>query len=84
METNLEKSNHRVAVAVAAVVVMLPLLYALSIGPTVYIVIRTGMTNQSMPVAEAFYTPLRYVSNSTPLGPAIQVYVSWWRDLAQR
>jgi hypothetical protein len=67
-------------VLVAAVIlVALPMLYVLSIGPMAWLDSKGLLSESAHPVLEYFYFPLALAANSEVpiLGPAIQSYVEW-------
>ncbi|MCI0358688.1 MAG: hypothetical protein L0211_09415 [Planctomycetaceae bacterium] len=74
-----KRGGAAVAIALMAVLVLLPLLYVLSVGPFVWMA-GSGWIGQSwMPVAETVYEPLNWAANDVPvIGEAIQSYAKWW------
>ncbi len=69
-----------VVLAVVGVLIVLPMLYVLSIGPVVWLA-HSGLISPSLaPALEFAYSPLKWVADNVPiLGPAINGYVELWR-----
>jgi hypothetical protein len=66
---------------IVGVIVMLPLLYALSIGPAVWLATRGMMSPAVLVVSDSFYRPLGWVIQHSPkpIQNAWVVYDSLWR-----
>ena len=60
---------------IAVVVVLLPVLYVLNIGPLLYASNHFGLSPK---VFFAAYTPVMDFMAGTPLGPAYLRYIEWW------
>ena len=54
-----------------------PLLYVLSIGPVFKF---GGKPPLSLEFVEAFYAPVIWLHDHTPLKKPLEWYVDWWRD----
>lgn len=69
-----------VVLVLVALLVVLPMLYVLSVGPVVWMV-HSGFISQTMlPVIGAIYAPLEWVAQNVPVvGPALDRYVRWWQ-----
>ena len=69
-----------VVMALVAVLVVLPILYVLSIGPVVWLA-QSGFISPSLGYPLEFvYSPLKWVADNVPIiGPAINGYVELWR-----
>jgi hypothetical protein len=66
-----------VALVLVAVLLLLPMLYALSIGPVVWLQV-TGRIGES-PVLETAYSPLYWTVDNVPVaGRAVAKYMTWW------
>jgi hypothetical protein len=67
------------AIVLVAVLILLPTLYVLSIGPVIWLQ-NTGRIGES-PVLEAAYSPLYWTMDNVPVaGPAIASYLWWWEQ----
>jgi hypothetical protein len=67
-----------------AVVVTVPMLYALAAGPLVYMR-AIGRPLISLEVCQWIYHPLiRAEARIPPLGHAMHLYVGWWERAAER
>jgi hypothetical protein len=77
MDTD-QRPESRLPVMVFGVIVALPILYVLSVGPVAKgIELATG--NKSPPQwARDFYAPLRWLHDNTPLATPLEWYVSLW------
>lgn len=62
----------------ALAIIVLPVLYALNIGPVFYSVQHFGVHSE---IAFALYDPLLNALNKTPLGAPYERYRVWWTDL---
>jgi hypothetical protein len=68
------------AIAVV-IVILLPVLYVLSVGPAVTFVRMTGTENELGPALEMFYYPVIWLHTNTPLQKPIEIYVEFWANL---
>lgn len=68
--------------ATVVIVVALPLLYALSIGPAaLYMTLHHG--SQALEgAAVKFFQPILWLHDHTALKQPIEAYMDWWRSLA--
>ncbi len=55
-------------------------LYAASVGPLIYVLPRSAREGH-FPILTMFYKPLVWVADHTPMGPVLEAYVTWWREL---
>jgi hypothetical protein len=62
--------------AIVLLLLLLPVLYLLSIGPAELIVPPDGMVGKA---AAAFYGPLIWLHSNTPLDGALDWYIGMWR-----
>jgi hypothetical protein len=60
--------------------VLLPVLYTLSVGPTAYIQRRTGARGDAV---RAFYAPLIWLHDNTPMEKPLEWYTGQWEKLAK-
>ena len=74
----LRVTKRRIAVAV----LMLPVLYALNVGPMIFCVVRFGFPPQ--PVLIAMYSPLADAAIGTPFEKIYFKYISWWQDFSSK
>jgi len=56
--------------------IALPLLYVLSIGPVAAITIRTSRSDREF--VEQFYAPVIWLHDHTPLKKPLEYYVMFW------
>ncbi len=68
----------------AAVLVMLPLVYMLSMGPVGYVVQRFSVPATMHGPALKFYGPVIWLHDHTSLKGPIESYLEWWDRLARR
>jgi hypothetical protein len=69
-----------VAIVLVAVVVVLPMLYVLSIGPVVCLISNGAVAPSFVPAITTMYWPLEWSAENVPLvGPAIVWYAELWR-----
>ena len=71
-----ERKSHGVALVIAIfVILLLPCLYGFSIGPAALLVSNEVIDNKR---AEAFYFPIVWLHDNTPLAPVIEWYIMLW------
>ena len=58
-----------------AILILLPILYVLSIGPVVALVEKTGAGHKAV---EVFYTPVIWLHDNTPLKEPLEKYAELW------
>jgi hypothetical protein len=69
-----------VVLVLVAVLVVLPILYVLSLGPIVYLVGNGAISPSLYPAVATVYWPLDWIANNVPqVGPAIVWYAERWR-----
>ena len=69
-----------VVLVVVCVLVVLPMIYVLSLGPVVWLAHSGFISPTLAPALEFVYSPLKWVADNVPiLGPAINGYVEMWR-----
>ena len=61
-----------------AVLLVLPLLYVLSVGPVAWMATNEGMDASWIPMAEVIYRPLEMAAEFPIVGDVIQGYVGLW------
>ena len=66
------------------VIVILPVIYALSIGPVIYWMERHRPARGPDPWLQTFYGPLLWADEHTPLKKPLDVYTDWWVRLAHK
>lgn len=65
-----------------AFLVLLPVIYALSVGPAVCLYRRGILSPQMQRVIEVVYAPLEQVYHAAPVTqPFLDKYVEWWLSL---
>lgn len=70
------RSGAGLALVVAVLLVLLPVLYVLSIGPADYLVRSDYLDAET---SRAFYGPLVWLYNSyEPIQPLLEWYLEWW------
>ena len=68
------------AVALFILLVILPMLYVVSVGPVVRMVQDNRVAREWLPVLMLIYAPLEWTAGNVPIvGPAIQRSVNWWQ-----
>jgi ABC-type sulfate transport system permease component len=76
-ENEAKRVGLTIALVFVAVLVLLPMLYVLSIGPVFWLQV-TGRIGESR-VLKAVYSPLYWTLNNVPVaGHAIATYMGWW------
>jgi len=76
---NSESRRSRSGAALALVmVILLPMLYVLSIGPAAMLVQMTGTEQELAPVLQVFYFPVIWLHENTPLREPLDAYVELW------
>lgn len=70
--------------AIVAVVVLLPLIYALSFGPAAFVFNKYSALKPMENAALAFYAPLFWLHENTSLKQPLQSYLEWWERLARK
>ena len=75
--------GHRQSAAVVAIaiVILLPILYVLSIGPAVMFMDMTGTEQELWPVFTAVYYPVIWLYANTWLEEPLEAYIRFWLDL---
>jgi hypothetical protein len=63
----------------AIALALTPVLYTLSVGPAVYVGMRSGASPEPLRV---FYAPLIWLAENTLLGGPLDWYVDLWESLA--
>ena len=66
---------------VLVIVLLLPVLYVLSIGPAALVIQATGQNDELIAVVEVVYYPVMWLQEHTPLADPIGWYVELWEDL---
>ena len=65
-----------------AVIIALPLLYVLSIGPMIYLTKKGYLPESIADKMETFYQPLGWLADHTSLvGEPLDAYAGWWEEL---
>ena len=68
-----------VVIAIVVVLVVLPILYVLSIGPTFGMIANGWVSPTWAPTAVAAYRPLEWIARCVPsFGQAVTQYTQWW------
>lgn len=67
-----------------ALLIVLPLVYGLSVGPLGYLLEKFHAPMTWRPYVGAFYHPVIWLHDNTPLKKPIEDYTKWWTDLARR
>jgi len=68
------------AALVLSLVVLVPILYVLSVGPAVMLVELTGTEDELGPALNVVYYPVVWLYENTLLEEPIEAYVALWRD----
>ncbi len=63
---------------IVALLVALPLLYALSMGPAAFFFSKYPTLKPMEDAAQAFYAPMFWLHQHTSLKEPIENYVGWW------
>ena len=66
---------------VLVIVLLLPVLYVLSIGPATVVIVATGENDELIAVARTVYYPVIWLHDHTPLADPIEWYVELWEYL---
>ncbi len=72
------------ASGIVAMLVALPLLYTLSIGPFAFILNKYPSLAPMEKYAGAFYAPVLWLHDHTSLKQPIASYTQWWVRLARK
>jgi hypothetical protein len=67
-----------------SVLLAIPVLYVLSIGPVSYLQTTTGFTISQGSKLDRFYGPLGTAMARTPLDEPLLTYVGWWTRLGEK
>lgn len=67
-----------------ALLIALPLVYALSVGPMAYLLDKFHAPMTWRVYVVAFYQPVIWLHDNTSLKKPIEDYINWWSDLARR
>jgi hypothetical protein len=59
-------------------VLLLPVLYALSIGPTVWLAEHGHLSEPTMDALEIFYAPLGWAESDSAFSRAVTWYINLW------
>jgi hypothetical protein len=79
-----KRGGGAVAIVLVAVLVLLPMLYVLSVGPVAWMITGGRIDPSWKPAVDVAYTPLEWVAEHVPVvGPAIQGYVELWVPVMQ-
>ncbi|MBN8419383.1 MAG: hypothetical protein J0L73_10740 [Verrucomicrobia bacterium] len=70
--------------AITVVVLALPLLYALSMGPVAFVFGRYHSLKSMEKAAQAFYAPMFWLHAHTFLKEPLEYYLGWWERLARK
>lgn len=70
--------------AITVVVLALPLLYALSLGPAALAFRKYSALKPMENAALAFYAPMFWLHENTSLKQPIESYVEWWDRLDRK
>jgi len=76
MDSRTRRSRGGLAVA-PVIVLLLPMIYVLSIGPAVCLREATGRNRRLEEAAGAFYSPVIFLHQTTPLREPIEAYVEF-------
>jgi hypothetical protein len=66
------------------IILAVPVLYVLSIGPAFYYVEKNGTPRPTPAWLENFYEPVVWMHDQTPLKKPLELYVDWWVHLAHK
>jgi hypothetical protein len=58
-----------------AILILVPILYVLSIGPVVAVVEKTGTGREAVVI---FYAPVIWLHDNTPLEKPLEKYAEFW------
>ena len=75
----MKQSSAPLAIALIMVVLIVPGMYVLSLGPVIALNDRGIINVQPNSPIDTFYKPLEYATDFEPLGKLIRFYVSLWR-----
>lgn len=84
MSEDFRHKPDRNAAGLVALLFVLPLVYALSVGPMAYLMDKFHAPMTWRPYVVAFYQPLIWLRDNTSLKAPLDAYVRWWSDLAHR
>jgi len=68
----------------ATILIALPILYALSVGPVVAFLEHGRLSPNHEEFLTMLYTPLGWVVETTGMEPYADVYVNWWIKALKR
>lgn len=74
------------AVYVALILIALCLIYVLSIGPAIALLVLTGLIDNdaALSVVDVVYAPVFYLAGYPPLSAPFDGYMEWWEGQGHR
>lgn len=66
----------------SAIIVAVPLLYFVSIGPYVYFQAKGWLRKPFVASGQKFYAPLNQLCRHPAMNGAVNTYATWWLELA--
>ncbi len=83
MEEDPEKPKKSNTTLMVVLLVMLPVLYVLSIGPaTKFVILKSSADNSEIVLNSSFYAPLLWLIYEAPwLRKPLSNYVNYWQNL---
>lgn len=84
MSDDAPRNSNSATTGILAIVAVLPLIYAFSIGPVAYGVEKFPASRSMRPFIMTFYEPLTWLHDHTSLKQPLESYVDWWQNLARR
>ncbi|OYW29072.1 MAG: hypothetical protein B7Z47_05205 [Chthoniobacter sp. 12-60-6] len=82
MSDDISRTSDKNTAGLMAVLLLLPLVYLLSIGPMGFLLEKFHVPMSMRSYVLAFYRPVIWLHNNTPLKQPLEAYARWWSDLA--
>ncbi len=84
MSDDISRSSDKNSAGLMAVLLVLPLVYLLSFGPVGFLLEKFHAPMSMRPYVLAFYRPVIWLHDNTPLKQPIEAYARWWGELDGR
>jgi hypothetical protein len=84
MSDDTSRNSDKNSAGLMAVLLVLPLVYLLSFGPVGFLLEKFHAPMSMRPYVLAFYGPVIWLHDNTPLKQSIEAYARWWGELDRR
>lgn len=71
------------AAGILAIVVVLPIIYLLSVGPVVYALEKFHVPKSYATYVQTLYAPILWLHDHTSLKKLVENYVKWWEEMGR-